>query len=79
MKLKKLKDENRKLKSMVKELKQDVKKAGKKKKSGKKRKPSAYNLFMKKTMGKYKKDHPNMKQPQVMKACAKMWAAHKKK
>ena len=77
-KMKKLKDENKKLKDMVKQLKKDVKDAGKKKKSRKKRKPSAYNIFMKKEMAKYKKQHPNMEQAKVMKACAKMWKDHKK-
>ena len=44
----------------------------------KKRKPTAYNIFMKKTMKKVKTANPGVKQQDIMRMAAQLWRLRKR-
>ena len=49
----------------------------KKKRDGPKRAPSAYNIFIKDTMGSLKTKFPDLKHTELMVKAAKLWNEHK--
>lgn len=49
----------------------------KKKRDGPKRAPSAYNIFIKDTMGLLKTEYPDLKHTELMVKAAKLWNEHK--
>jgi len=80
MTLSELKKENTALKKENAALKRENEKMLKRKnKTGKKREPSAYNIFIGKTMKDLKIENPTFKAPAIMALAAEKWNIEKTK